>query len=126
MNTKISMLELECELNNFMERVPHDASVGRIENYDENKLYIDKTWQNKPIVCPIPNVALGERFLIDMSNAIEESSSKPKCNAIKTYGLYQCVCDSITLNNYNPKVVMDIRIASIDKKYTIIYNCIRL
>lgn len=119
MNTKLSMLELERELNNFMERVPHDASVVGIENYNENKLYIDKTWQNKPIVCPIPNIALGERFLIDMSNAFEVSSDKPKCNAIKTYGLYQCVCDSITLNNYNPKVVMDIRIASIDKKYTI-------
>lgn len=120
MNTKLSMLELECELNNFLKNVEYDASVSSIENYNENKLYIEKNFQNKPIVCPIPNIKLGEVFLLDMSNAFEEGSSKePKCNVIETYGIYQCICDSITLNNYNPKVVMDIRIASIDKKYKI-------
>ena len=69
---------------------------------------------NKPIINPIPNITIGDVFLLDMSNATEETINGVKSNAIKTYGCYQCVCDSITINKYNPKVVMDIRIASID------------
>lgn len=116
MNTKISMTELEFQLHEFLENVEYDSSISLIENYKENKLYIERQHlSKKPIINPIPNITIGEVFLLDMSNAFsEETSSGVKSNAIKTHGYYQCVCDSITINNFNPKVVMDIRIASID------------
>lgn len=116
MKTTISMKELEITLNNFITNVEYDSSVSLIENYKENKLYIERNHlSKKPIINPIPNIAIGEVFLLDMSNATsEELSNGVKSNAIKTHGCYQCVCDAITINNFNPKVVMDIRIASID------------
>ena len=115
MNTKISMTELENQLNEFLKNVENNSSVSLIENYEENKLRIERQHlSNKPIINPIPNITIGEVFLLDMSNATEETLNGAKSNAIKTYGFYQCICDSITINNYNPKVVMDIRIASID------------
>lgn len=115
MKTTISMTELENQLNEFLKNVEHDSSVSLIENYKDNKLYIDKQHlTKKPIINPIPNITIGDVFLLDMSNATEETINGVKSNAIKTYGCYQCVCDSITINKYNPKVVMDIRIASID------------
>lgn len=115
MNTKISMIELENQLNEFLKNVENNSSVSLIENYEENKLRIERQHlSKKPIINPIPNITIGEVFLLDMSNATEETLNGAKSNAIKTYGFYQCICDSITINNYNPKVVMDIRIASID------------
>lgn len=115
MNTKISMLELENQLNEFLKNVKHNSSISLIENYKENRLYIERQHlSNKPIINPIPNITIGEVFLLDMSNATEETLSGVKSNTIKTHGFYQCVCDSITIDKYNPKVIMDIRIASID------------
>jgi hypothetical protein len=115
MNTKISMFELENQLNEFLKNVKNNSSVSLIENYKENKLYIERQHlSNKPIINPIPNITIGEVFLIDMSNATPETINDVKSNTIRTHGLYQCVCDSITINNYNPKVIMEIRIASID------------
>lgn len=121
MNTTISMKDLEFQLDDFFKNVEFDPSVSLIENYKENKLYIEKQHlSNKPIICPIPNIALGEVFLLDMSNATSENLSNDiKADAIKTYGLYQCVCDSITIKDYNPKVVMEIRIASINNIHKI-------
>lgn len=115
MNTTISMSELEKQLNEFIENVEYNPSVSCIENYKENKLYIERNHlSKKAIINPIPNISIGQIFLLDMSNATSETINGVKCNAIKTHGYYQCICDSITINNYNPKVVMDIRIASID------------
>lgn len=116
MNTTILMTELEFQLDEFLKNVEFDPSVSLIENYKENKLYIERnSLSNKPIINPIPNIAIGEVFLLDMSNA----TSEEKSNAIKTHGCYQCVCDSITIKDYNPKVVMEIRIASIDNIHKI-------
>ena len=116
MNTKILMSELEFNLDEFLKNVEHNPSVSFIENYKENKLYIERNHlSKKPIINPIPNITIGQVFLLDMSNATsEELSNGVKSNAIKTHGCYECICDSITINNYNPKVIMDIRIASID------------
>lgn len=115
MKTTISMTELENQLNEFLKNVKNNSSVSLIENYKENRLYIERQHlSNKPIINPIPNITIGEVFLLDMSNATEETINGVKSNAIKTHGFYQCVCDSITIHKYNPKVVMDIRIASID------------
>lgn len=116
MKTTISMNELENQLNEFLTNVEHNSSVSLIENYKENNLYIERQHlSKKPIINPIPNITIGQVFLLDMSNAFSEEISKGvKSNAIKTHGFYQCICDSITINKYNPKVVMDIRIASID------------
>ena len=115
MNTKISMTELENQLNEFLKNVENNSSVSLIENYEENKLRIERQHlSKKPIINPIPNITIGEVFLLDMSNATEETLSGVKSNTIKTHGFYQCVCDSITIDKYNPKVIMDIRIATID------------
>lgn len=116
MKTTISMTELEEQLDEFLKNVKYNASVACIENYTDMKLPIERAHlSNKLIINPIPNITIGEVFLLDMSNATSETlSNGVKCNVIKTHGYYQCVCDSITINNFNPKVVMDIRIASID------------
>ena len=62
------------------------------------RLHIDRDHlSRRPIINPIPNITIGKVFLLDMSNATSETINGVKCNAIKTYGIYQCICDSISI-----------------------------